>query len=178
MKSLWIPIFLAGCSPESEVGAQLDAATQQPADAPGAVNSCGGTGNTLTYSGAVSFDAYDFGMVTSNSIIVGFAASSLNADVLTFNSRTLTDLQALGDHDIATNNLTAMRGPFNTECSTGNTVCHGFYADAGTYTVHAVHPRYQVTFTISNLFDRTDNESGPGAAIAGSITGCVDKDNP
>jgi hypothetical protein len=176
MKSLLL-IVICGCEPLSQVGAQNDA---QPAgDAAAIANTCGGTGDSFVYSGAVeAFQAYDFGMVTSNGLVVGFAGSALDADVLAFNTRQLAEIDSVGDHDVATENITGLRAPFNVSCDVGNTVCHGFYAQAGTFTVHATHPRYQATFALSNLFERTDNSSPPGTAIAGSITGCVDKVNP
>jgi hypothetical protein len=177
MKSLFVTIFLAGCQPVSQVGAQTDAAPGT-ADAP-IDNTCSGTGDSFVYTGAITaFQAYDFGLVTSNGLVVGFAGSATNADVLAFNTKALAEIDTVGDHDVATENITALRAPFNVSCDTGNTMCHGFYAQAGTYTVHAAHPRYQATFTLSNLFERTDNSSPPGAQIAGTITGCVDKANP
>jgi hypothetical protein len=176
MKRLLCLVALAGCEPISQVGAQSDASA---GDRDAAIaNTCDGTADAFVFSGAVAFQAYDFGMVTSNGQIVGLAGSALNTDVMTFNSRGLTELQTIGAHDIAVQNLTALRAPFNQSCDTGNTVCHGFFARAGTYTVLAVHPRYQVTFTLSDLTARTDNAGPPGAAIAGSIAGCIDKANP
>jgi hypothetical protein len=177
MKSLFVTIVITGCQPVSQVGAQTDA-VPVTADAP-IDNTCNGTGDSFVYAGAVTaFQAYDFGLVTSNGHVVGFAGSALNADVLAFNTRGLAELETIGDHDVAAENITALRAPFNVSCDTGNLVCHGFYAQAGTYTVHAAHPRYQATFTLSDLFERTDNSSPPGAQIAGTITGCVDKANP
>ena len=177
MKSLFLTLVIAGCQPVSHVGDQVDA-MPGTADAPIA-NTCNGTGDSFVYTGAITaFQAYDFGMVTSNGQVIGLAGSALNTDVLAFNTRPFAEIETIGDHDVAAENITALRAPFNQSCDTGNTVCHGFYAQGGTYTVHALHPRYQVTFTLSNLFERTDNSSPPGAAIAGSITGCVDKANP
>ena len=176
MKSLVISLVLCGCQPVSQVGERSDA-TLGSDDAPIA-NTCSGTGDSFVYSGAFAFEAYDFGMVTSGGKVVGLAGSALNTDLLAFNTRPITELETLGDHDIAVQNITALRAPFDQSCDTGNSVCHGFYAQAGTYTVHAVHPRYQATFTLSNLFERSDNSGPPGASIAGTITGCVDKANP
>jgi hypothetical protein len=169
-------VALAGCEPISQVGAQSDAgASDHDAEI---ANTCDGTGDAFVFSGAVAFQAYDFGMITSNGQIVGLAGSALNTDVMTFNSHALTELETAGPHDVAVQNITSLRAPFDQSCDTGNTVCHGFFAHAGTYTVHAVHPRYQVTFTLSDLYERSDNASPPGAAIAGSISGCIDKANP
>ena len=178
MKSLFVPLVLYGCQPVSQVGAQSDATITTNPDAPSTPNTCNGTGDSWVYSGAIAFEAYDFGMVTFGGKVVGFAGSALNSDVLSFDTRPLTELETLADHDIAVQNITALRAPFDVSCDTGNTLCHGFFAQAGTYTVHAVHPRYQATFTLTNLFERTDNSGPPGAAIAGTITGCVDKANP
>jgi len=179
MKSLFVSIILCGCSPMSQVGTQTDGAVDHGADAATMANTCNGSGDAFVFSGAITaFEAYDFGMITSNGQIVGLAGSALNADVLSFNTLPLKELETIGDHDVATETIQALRAPFNQSCDTGNTVCHGFYAHAGTYTVHAVHPRYQVTFTLSDLYERTDNAGPPGPAIAGTITGCVDKVNP
>jgi hypothetical protein len=178
MKSLFVPLVLCGCQPVSQVGAQSDATIATVPDAPGTPNTCNGTGNSFVYSGAVAFEAYDFGMITLSGQVVGLAGSALNSDVLSFDTRPLTELETLADHDVAVQNITALRAPFNQSCDSGNTVCHGFFAQAGTFTVHALHPRYQATFTLSNLLERTDNSGPPGAPIAGTITGCVDKANP
>lgn len=164
-------LALLGCQPASHVG------MQGGPDASSAT--CDGTSDAFAFSGAVTtFDAFDFGLVTLGGKVVGMAGSATNTDVLSFNSLPLTELETLGDHDVATQNITSLRAPFNHSCDTGNTVCHGFFAHAGTYKVTAVHPRYQATFTLTDLFERTDNSDQPGAAIAGSITGCVDKANP
>lgn len=178
MKSLFVPLVLCGCQPVSQVGAQSDAAIASIPDASSVPNTCNSTGNSWVYSGAVDFEAYDFGMITSGGKVVGLAGSALNTDVLSFNTRALTELDTVADHDVSVQNIMALRAPFNQSCDTGNTVCHGFFAQAGTFSVHAVHPRYQATFTLTNLFERVDNSGPPGAAIAGTITGCVDKANP
>lgn len=177
MKSLLVTLAIVGCQPISQVGVQTDA---MPGSADAAIaNTCNGSGDSFVYTGAITaFQAYDFGLVTSSQQIVGLAGSALNTDVLAFNTNPFAELETLGDHDIATENIQALRAPFNQSCDTGNTVCHGFFAHAGTYTVHALHPRYQVTFTLSSLFERTDNFGPPGAAIVGTITGCIDKANP
>ncbi|MEP6860274.1 MAG: hypothetical protein ABJE66_06630 [Deltaproteobacteria bacterium] len=180
MKRLLLTIAICGCQPVSQVGSQRDATTT---DTPIA-HACDGTHDDFVFSGASDFVAYDFGFTTLGGKIVGIAGSGLNADILSFNLTKFTfDLEALGDHDVATQNLTSLHMPYDPAsnghtCDPGNTVCHGFYAQSGTYTVNAVHPRYQATFTLSNLKDRTDNTSPPGAAIAGTLTGCVDKANP
>ncbi len=170
MKRLLVSILIGGCSPVSQIGAQVDGSL--------ATNTCNGTGDAFTYAGAFTFDAYDFGMVTSAGKIVGLAGSATNADLLAFNTTPLGEIETLGDHDVAARHLTALRGPAMAQCDTGNTVCHGYFAHAGTLTVHALHPRYQVTFTLSELFERVDNSGPEGSAIAGSITGCIDKANP
>ena len=178
MKRLVIWITLGGCSPMSQVGTQADASVDHGADAAPA-DICNGTEDAFVFSGAIpTFEAYDFGLVTSGGHVVGMGGSAPNTDVLSFNTLLLEELDTLGDHDIAVENLQALRAPFNQSCDTGNTVCHGFFADAGTYTVHALHPRYQATFTLSDLYERSDNTGPRGAAIAGTIAGCVDKANP
>ncbi len=179
MKSLFVMI-ICGCQAVSQVGSQVDSNTDTPI-----AHTCDGTSDGFVFSGAnYDFVAYDFNFVTSGGKVVGIAGSGLNADLLSFNLTKFTfDLEALGDHDVATQNLTSLHMPYDPAstghtCDPGNTVCHGFYAQGGTYTANAVHPRYQATFTLSNLHDRTDNTSPPGAAIAGTITGCIDKANP
>ncbi len=179
MKSLLVTIVICGCQPVSQVGNQLDATTDTPI-----AHTCDGTSDAFVFSGASDFVAYDFGFTTVGGKVVGIAGSGLNADLLSLNLTNFTfDLEALGEHDVATQNLTSLRIPYNPAsnghtCDPGNTVCHGFFAQSGTYTINAVHPRYQATFTLSDLKDRTDNTSPPGGAIAGTITGCVDKANP
>jgi len=163
-------LALMGCEPTSHVGSQ---------GPDGPLADCTGPNDAFAFSGAIpTFQAYDFGLVTSGGNVVGMAGSALNTDVLAFNTLPLTELSTLGDHDIATQNITSLRAPFNHSCDTGNTVCHGFFAHGGTYSVTAVHPRYQATFTLTDLFERTDNTANLGAPIAGTITGCVDKANP
>jgi hypothetical protein len=174
MNRFLVCLALAGCEPVSQVGAQSDAGSHDATSA----NTCDGTGDAFTFSGPLAFDAYDFGMITSGGQVVGLAGSAFNADVMSFATRPLSELETAGAHDIAVQNLTALRAPFDQSCDTGNTVCHGFFAHAGTYTVHAVHPRYQATFTLSDLYERSDNFGPAGAAIAGTITGCIDKANP
>ena len=178
MKRFLISIALCGCEPVSQVGNQLTSTDAAIA------NTCNGTDDAFVFSGAAEFVAYDFGLVRSAGRVVGMTGSALNADLLSFNLTKLTfELEAVGDHDVATQNITSLRMPFDAAstghtCDAGNIVCHGFFAQSGTYTVTSVHPRYQATFTLSDLHDRTDNFSPPGAAFAGTITGCVDKANP
>ena len=179
MKRFLVLITIAGCSPTSQVGAETDAAVDPGADAATVHNTCNGTADTFMFSGPITpFEAYDFGLVTSAGKVIGMAGSAFNTDVLSFNTKVFKELDTVGDHDVATENIMALRAPFNYSCETGNTMCHGFFANAGTYTVHALHPRYQATFTLSDLYERSDNSGPPGPAIAGTITGCVDKANP
>ena len=170
-------MIVAGCSPVSQVGAQVDGSATAGSDA-AIANTCTGTGDSFSYAGAFAFEAFDFGMITSGGKDVGIAGSATNTDLLSFNTTPLAELDALGDHDVAVTHITALRAPFMASCDTGNTVCHGFFAHAGTFTVQAVHPRYQARFTLTNLFARVDNSGPEGAAIAGDITGCIDKANP
>jgi hypothetical protein len=169
MKPILVTLLLAACSNSAD-----DTATDA------AVSTCTGGGDHFVMTGAIAADSVSFGLVTVNSKVTGIAGAAANTDLIAFSVRSAlsADLDALGDHDIATQNIMELRAPFNTSCDTGNTVCHGFFAQAGTLTVAAVHPRYQATFTLSNLFERSDNSGPPGAAIAGAIAGCVDKANP
>ena len=57
-------------------------------------------------------------------------------------------------------------------------ICSGFYAQSGTFTVIQIHPRYQATFALGDLYERRDNSGANGAAMTGTITGCIDKENP
>lgn len=176
MKRFLLAFVVCGCQPTSSVGTE-------GSDAPIA-HTCDGASDAFVFSGTAEFVAYDFGLVTSGGKVVGMAGSATNADLLSFNLTNFTlELETLGDHDVAAEHLTSLRMPYDPAsnghtCDPGNSVCHGFYAEAGTYTVLAVHPRYQATFTLSNLLDRTDNSSPPGAPLTGTITGCVDKANP
>jgi hypothetical protein len=138
------------------------------------------------FSGAVpDLVSHDFGFFTTGpgNQINGIGGRATNTDVISFGTNVFgAELETLGDHDVTVQNIDSIRSPYAPSnlhtCDPGNTVCHGFFAHAGTYTVHAVHPRYQATFTLSDLYDRSDNTSPPGAPLAGTITGCVDKANP
>jgi hypothetical protein len=141
---------------------------------------CDGTADRFVYVGAVEADHVDFGFTTVNGKIVGTGGAAQNRDLIAFTLRdpATYDLESLGDHDVALQNITALRAPLGATCETGNTQCRGFFALAGTYTVLEVHPRYRATFEISDLYERTDNFGPPGAAIEGTIRGCIDKTNP
>lgn len=147
----------------------------------GAVDpTCGSGGDRFVFGGAMSVDSPSFGFVTVNSKVAGVAGAASPGELVSFGPRHIigVDLEVLGDHDVAIENFMELRAPLNAMCEAGNTVCNGFYALAGTYTVLEVHPRYRATFMLSSLQERHDNTGMPGAAIAGSITGCVDKANP
>ena len=171
MKPILASILLAACGNS----AADDTATDAPAAA-----TCNGTGDHFVLTGPIAVESTSFGLVTVNAKVTGIAGAMPNTDLVAFSVRSAlaADLDALGDHDVATQNIMELRAPFNTSCDAGNTVCHGFFATAGTITVAQVHPRYQATVTLTNLFERSDNSGPPGAAIAGTITGCVDKANP
>jgi hypothetical protein len=169
---------LAACSSNPPPASDTPDAAGSP-DAP-VDTSCGGGADHFAFTGAMSVDSPSFGFVTVNSKVAGVAGAASSGEIVSFGPRHIldVDLEALGDHDVAVANFMELRGPYNMSCDTGNTVCNGFYAQAGTYTVLSVHPRYHATFTLSALQERHDNSGTPGPAMAGSITGCVDKANP
>ncbi len=165
-----IGLALPACSGESTDAVGPDAA---------AASDCDGTSDQFAFTGAISAEHVSFGFTKSNGKIVGTGGAAHNSDLIAFNLRDLQfELETLGDHDVAVENLTALRGPLGASCEAGNTVCHGFFALAGTFTVEQVIPRYRARFTLSDLRERNDNFSPPGAAIAGTIAGCIDKSNP
>ena len=164
---------LAACGSNTPNGDSPDAAAVVD-------TSCGGGTDHFAFTGAVTVDSPSFGFITVNQKVNGVAGATQASEVMSFAPRHIinVDLEVLGAHDVAVENFMELVAPLNASCDTGTFDCTGFYATAGTYTVLSVHPRYHATFTLSSLFERHDNSGVPGPAMAGSITGCVDKANP
>jgi hypothetical protein len=135
---------------------------------------CAG-GDQMVLAGAWSLDTKALAVITVAGKATGINGSHMEGGFFLFSTRSLVglDLEALGTHDISAKNLKYLQKPNGASCATPGT-CAGFFATGGSYTVGQVHPRYQATFTLTDLFQHNDSGDTPGAPIAGTITGCVD----
>jgi hypothetical protein len=164
-------VFVAACggTPEPAV---VDAPTSSDAavDTPVVAGDCS-TGEHVTLQGAFALDVASAAVVTLSDKVIGVGGAPTPGTIYTLSVRrpTMTDLDAVGVHDVATTNLKYLTG---TGCSTAG-ACSGFFALGGTVTVTETSPRYRATFTLTDLYHHDDTSDQLGAPIAGTITGCV-----
>lgn len=183
--NLIVIAFLAACGGGDDDGgmpATPDAGTNPSSD--GAVTTgdpmCPSGTTRLVLTGAHAVDMANVSPVEVSGNVTGVAGTD-GTDLVTFGLRQAfaAHLESLGEHDVAEKNLMFYQHPSGTDCAFAPLgVCKGFFAMAGTFTVLEVAPRYRATFTLSDLYERALTDSDPGAAIAGSITGCLDVPAP
>src|SRR5262249_1996725 len=106
--------------------------------------------------------------------ITGFNGAA-DDDVIALSLRDYIHFDLETDRDVAIANLKYFRVPL-AGCSLGT--CSGFYALAGSYRVTALHPGYQATFSLDDLHEHRAPTDEPGAAIPGSVDGCIDLASP
>jgi hypothetical protein len=171
--ALVIVPLLAACEHDSNVGTEVDA--------PAANNgTCPLGSDRLVIDGAFTVDTQTIGFVTVAGKVIGVAGQHAGKTIgFTVRDALGDDLDALGDHDVATKNMKHLESPPGTECETAPIgTCRGFFALAGTFTVSQVQPRYRATFTLTELHERHDSTDQLGAPIAGTVTGCLDVQAP
>jgi hypothetical protein len=182
-RSIALVLLLAACEHDSNVGSSVDAppSTGDAAlDAPAQAGTCTPGSDRLVLDGAFLVDTQSIAPVTVSGKVAGFGGlhAGNSASLLVRNTFT-QDLDALGDHDVATTNLKYLEQPQGVDCTTEPAgTCKGFFALAGTFTVTALQPRYQATFTLTDLREHHDITDQLGPVIAGTITGCVDVQGP
>ena len=141
-------------------------------DAPQNTAECDGTSDRFLMTGPIAVDTNNFGFVTVGGKIAGLGGSA-STDVVSFVLRNGVANDLESDRDVANANLMYFREPL-----AGCGDCTGFYALAGSYHVVSLAPRYEATFTLSDLHERHAAQDPPGASIAGTITGCVNHAPP
>ncbi|MBS1122530.1 MAG: hypothetical protein H6Q90_4758 [Deltaproteobacteria bacterium] len=175
--------LLAGCEHDSNVGSTVDAAqstADSSIDGPPQSGACTPGNDRLLMNGAFVLDTQTITYVTVGGKVAGFGGPH-GGDTVSFSVRSaLTqDLDALGDHDVATTNMKFLEQPTGVDCSTAPAgTCNGFFALAGTFTVTQIQPRYRATFTLTDLREHHDITDQLGAPIAGTVTGCLDVQGP
>lgn len=80
-------------------------------------------------------------------------------------------LDAIQTYDAATTPISLLVGPKDADCSTAGQ-CEGFIGRAGTFEVTSLAP-YRAQFQLSDLVAYDGSNSAGGAAIAGTVTGCL-----
>jgi hypothetical protein len=162
--------LLGACGEETTPSANQPDATVPEPDAPQSSATC--DQESFALQGAVNLTTASAGTVTIDGKIAGVAGSSGPNRLYSLNVRMYASdmLDRVGTYDIATHNLKFFDQPAG---GCGNGPCTGFYAMGGTYEVLSVQPMYRATFTFTDLRERSDADSPPGAAIAGQITGCL-----
>lgn len=167
-----IALSLAACNHDSTVGTDIDGGVTDGAQ----TGTCASGNDRLVMTGAYTLDTTAAAPVTRDGIVIGLAGqvagrvySLVVRDALT------QDLGTVGTFDVATTNLKHLETPPGTDCDVAPAgTCKGFFALSGTFVVESVSPRYRATFTLGDLRERTTNGNTPGAAIAGTATGCLD----
>lgn len=120
--------------------------------------------------GAFEAHAASAGTVRVDNEVVGVEGFLGTKGYSLFVNSPLADNLTLGDLDVAAHPLRYVESTGNGDC-TGTGVCHGFIAMAGTISVDDVAP-FHAEFALSDLHETDGASSTPGAAIAGSVTGC------
>lgn len=136
---------------------------------------CAAGDDRFVLAGSVAVESSSVAPVWSDSKVIGVNGAMPSAELFAFTTRSFADhLDAVGTHDVANVNLRYLAIPSGADCSTPSGGCRGFFALGGTYTVVEVQPRYRATFELTHLRERVDDSDQPGAAIVGTITGCID----
>lgn len=121
------------------------------------------TGEYISMHGAFELEVASAAASTYGGHVIAFvgAATPQRYYSLSLRHVTMGNFDAVGDYNIATQNLKYFEED------------HGFFALAGTLHVTEVSPRYRATFELTDLHHHDDTSDTMGAAIAGSVTGCV-----
>lgn len=173
MSNRLLCLVLLGACGGSHEPAAVDAPPGSPdaaVDTPVVTGDCS-SGEHVTLQGAFTLDVPSAAVVTLSDKVIGVGGAPTPGTIYTLSVRrpTMTDLDAVGVHDVATTNLKYLAG---SGCSTAG-ACTGFFALGGTVTVTETTPRYRATFTLTDLYHHDDTSDQLGAPIAGTITGCV-----
>jgi len=140
------------------------------------VATCGTGGEHVVLAGAVALDSASAGTITVDGKVGGINGRSTIGRFYALNLRDIVgggNLDSVGDHDIAMLPLKYIDKAPDVDCSQPS-ACRGFFALAGTWTVIETLPRYRASFVLSDLYRHDDTTNQLGAAMAGTVTGCVD----
>jgi hypothetical protein len=144
----------------------VDAATSTPECSP----------DRLRISGPISADTTSVATVKLSGVVIG--VGGLTSTAVASYAFTLRDilhgeLQSTGSHDVGAGAIKYVTATANANCQNPGQ-CLGFVALSGTFDVLESSPRYRATFTLTDLHEYDDSSSSAGAAMAGTITGCID----
>lgn len=155
MKSLAF-VILAACGSSPSVSPDASVAPDV------AVSTCD-SGEHMTLHGAFDLDVASAATTTFGGHVIGITGATTPQTVYALSLRhvTMGNFDAIGDYDIATQNVKYLADG------------HGFFALAGTLHVTQTTPRYRATFELTDLRAHDDTSDTLGAPIAGTVTGCV-----
>lgn len=166
--------LLAACGHDSTIGSvEVDAAGTI---GPEPLADCATGTERLAITGAYKLDTQSAAPVTREGSVIGLnGLHASNIYAFSVRNAITQDVGTVGTYDLSTTNLKHLEFPAGTDCDTAPAgTCKGFFALAGTFVVKSVQPRYRATFTLTDLRERTTSGGAPGAAIAGTATGCLD----
>lgn len=128
-------------------------------------------------SGAFEADTPSVATVKLGGVVIGTGGFAPGAELKSyaFTLRDIThgELQTVGTHDVAIAALKYVTATATANCQLPGQ-CLGFVALDGTFEVLESSPRYRATFTLGQLHAYDDASTSAGAAISGTVTGCID----
>jgi hypothetical protein len=103
--------------------------------------------------------------------VAGFASPSASYSFVVRES-TAAQVGMIGAYDVAATNLAYLEGSATANCQMPGQ-CDGFVATSGTFEVVSTEP-YRATFSLANLHAYDGSSTTLGAAMSGTIEGCLE----
>lgn len=153
-----ISLSLGACATNEADGTELPACNDEGLTMMGAIVRATPSASTFTVGGQIIG-------------VAGFDATGAKSYAFTVRDTLTASLGQLGAHDVAAEPLKFLEAARDADCQQPD-ACEGFIAQGGTVDVTSLAP-LRATFTLTSLVEANDAIDTLGAAIAGSVTGCL-----
>jgi hypothetical protein len=128
----------------------------------------------LSMTGAFDVETSSVSTFTLSGSVIGVAGFVPPSSSYSFVARepAAAPLGTVGTYDVAATNLSYLTGSASANCAMPDQ-CEGFVAMSGTFEVVSTEP-YRATFTLGTLHEYDGSSSTLGAAMTGTIEGCLE----